>query len=85
MKLTKKKSAEGVALTAPLLLGCLLFYAIPFALVIFKSVTKGAGSTLEFVGIQHYRAMLENEIFGLAFCNYPDIFWNGIDAKSTGA
>lgn len=69
MKLSKKKATEGLVLAAPLLLGCLLFYAIPFVLVFLKSVTKGIGNTQEFAGTDHYEAMFENEIFVRAFGN----------------
>ena len=56
-------------LTAPLVLGCLIFYAIPFVMVIRYSLTRGAGNTHRFVGFQNYHNILENEIFQLAFGN----------------
>lgn len=52
-----------------LLLGCLVFYAIPFILVFLKSVTKGIGKTQKFVGTDHNEAMFENEVFVRAFGN----------------
>ena len=69
MKLSKRKAIEGLVFAAPLLLGCLLFYAIPFILVFLKSVTKGIGNTQKFVGTEHYEAMFENELFVRAFGN----------------
>ena len=56
-------------LVAPLLLGALIFYAIPFGMVIRYSFTRGAGNTHRFVGFENYRNILENEIFQLAFGN----------------
>lgn len=69
MKLSQKRAVEGIVFAAPLLLGCLVFYAIPFVLVFLKSVTKGIGSTQEFVGTDHYASMFQNEIFMHAFGN----------------
>lgn len=69
MKMSKKRATVGVVLMAPLFLGCLLFYAIPFVLVFLKSITKGIGNTQEFVGTDHYEAILKNEVFVLAFTN----------------
>ena len=60
---------EGMILVAPLLLGGMIFNAIPFGMVIRYSLTRGAGNTHRFVGIQNYRNILENEIFQLAFGN----------------
>lgn len=69
MKISSKKATEGLILATPLLLGCLLFYAIPFVMVFLKSVTKGIGNTQQFVGTAHYESMFENEIFVRAFGN----------------
>lgn len=69
MKMSRKRATVGVVLMAPLFLGCLLFYAIPFVLVFLKSITKGIGNTQEFVGTDHYEAILKNEVFVLAFTN----------------
>lgn len=69
MKRNRKFAAEGMMLVSPLVLGCLIFYAIPFGMVIRYSVTRGAGNTHRFVGFENYRNILENEIFRLAFGN----------------
>lgn len=69
MKLSKKKSVEGMVLAAPLLLGCLVFYAIPFVLVFQKSFTKGIGNEQKFSGTDHYESMFKNEMFVRAFGN----------------
>ena len=69
MKRNGKHAREGMMLVAPLLLGALIFYAIPFGMVIRYSFTRGAGNTHRFVGFENYRNILENEIFQLAFGN----------------
>ena len=69
MKRNTKFAREGMLLTAPLVLGCLIFYAIPFFMVIRYSFTRGAGNTHRFVGLENYGNILQNEIFQLAFGN----------------
>ena len=69
MKRNRKHAREGMMLVAPLLLGALIFYAIPFGMVIRYSFTRGAGNTHRFVGFENYRNILESEIFQLAFGN----------------
>ena len=69
MKRKLNHAREGMILVAPLLLGGMIFNAIPFGMVIRYSLTRGAGNTHRFVGIQNYRNILENEIFQLAFGN----------------
>ena len=56
-------------LVAPLLLGGMIFNAIPFGMVIRYSFTRGAGNTHRFVGFENYCNIMENEIFQLAFGN----------------
>ena len=69
MKRKTKFAQEGIMLIAPLVLGCLIFYAIPFGMVIRYSFIRGAGNTRRFVGFENYRNIVENEIFQLAFGN----------------
>ena len=69
MKRKTKFAREGIMLIAPLVLGCLIFYAIPFGMVIRYSFIRGAGNTRRFVGFENYRNIVENEIFQLAFGN----------------
>lgn len=69
MKLSQKRSAEGIALAAPLLFGYLVFYVAPFVMVFQKSVTKGIGASQKFVGIEHYKSLLQNSVFQLAYGN----------------
>ena len=57
----KSKSAlQGWLLVSPLLIGCLLFYAIPFVLVMQYSLSTGSGSALYFVGFINYQDVASN-------------------------
>lgn len=69
MDSTKKEALEGYLMIFPLFAGCLVFYAIPFALVLQSSVFNGAGHSLQFVGWNNYVSMLRNSSFRLAFGN----------------
>ena len=69
MKRKTKFAREGMMLVAPLVLGCLIFYAIPFGMVIRYSFTRGAGNTHRFVGFENYRNIIQNEMLQLAFGN----------------
>ena len=66
----KSKSAlHGWLLITPLLFGCLLFYAIPFVLVIQYSLSTGSGNSLYFIGFINYQDVTANGMFTLAFGN----------------
>lgn len=66
----KSRSAlQGWLLISPLLIGCLLFYAIPFVLVMQYSLSTGSGSALYFVGFLNYQDVTTNGTFSLAFGN----------------
>lgn len=67
--LTKKNAWNGVFVTVPLILGCLVFYTIPFCIVLKYAVFKGIGNTERFVGLDTFREMLNNDGFQLAFGN----------------
>ena len=69
MKLSQRRAAGGIALAAPLLLGYLAFYVAPFVMVFQKSVTKGIGASHKFVGIEHYKTLIQNDVFQLAYGN----------------
>ena len=69
MKLSQRRAAGGIALAAPLLLGYLAFYVAPFMMVFQKSVTKGIGASQKFVGIEHYKTLIQNDVFQLAYGN----------------
>lgn len=59
----------GYGLTLPLLLGCLIFYAAPFAMVLRNSVYTGVGYSERFTALGNYTSMLQNGVFRLAFGN----------------
>ncbi len=69
MKLSKRETLTGYALVLPLLVGCVLFYAVPFLMVAWYSVVKGTGSSQIFVGLGNYIRLFQNEIFRLACSN----------------
>lgn len=64
-----RNAREGYLLTLPLLSGCLLFYAVPFLMVVRNSVYHGIGYGEKFVGLGNYISMLGNGVFRLAFGN----------------
>lgn len=64
-----KNARDGYLLTAPLVVGCLVFYAIPFVLVIWYSMTNGVGNARKYVGLTHYESLMGNGIFQMAFGN----------------
>lgn len=68
-KLSKRNARDGYLLTLPLLAGCLVFYAIPFLMVLRNSVHHGIGYSEQFVGLSNYWSMLNNGVFRLAFGN----------------
>lgn len=69
MKIGTKNAWTGFCLVLPLLIGCLVFYGIPFALVGWYSVVRGNGASLQFSGIDNYARLLENPVFRLAMKN----------------
>lgn len=69
MKLKRREALTGYALVLPLLCGCMLFYAIPFALVALSSVVRGGGFGQSFVGTQNYEDLLKNDVFRMALGN----------------
>lgn len=69
MNQTTRNARDGLLLTAPLLAGCLIFYALPFLMVLQNSARHGIGYAEHFVGLDNYRTMLNNQVFLLAFGN----------------
>lgn len=67
--LKARNMQEGYLLTFPLLIGCLVFFAIPFLMVMRNSVFQGIGYGEQFVGLDNYLSMLESDVFRLAFGN----------------
>lgn len=74
----KKKYLSGYLLIAPLTLGCLLFYGIPFGMVISYSFKSSPGSMGNFVGLLNYESLIENELFLLACWNTFRFFLIGM-------
>jgi len=69
MRLRTKHAWTGFCLALPLLVGCLIFYGIPFLLVGWYSMVRGSGASLRFNGLDHYLGLLENDVFRLAMKN----------------
>lgn len=65
----RRNAREGFLLTLPLLLGCAVFYALPFLMVLRNSLYHGIAHTERFVGLRNYSEMLRNPAFSLAFGN----------------
>lgn len=74
----KKKYLSGYLLIAPLTLGCLLFYGIPFGMVISYSFKSSPGSMGRFIGLLNYENLIENELFLLACWNTFRFFLIGM-------
>lgn len=64
-----RKTYHAYILIAPLLVGCLLFYIVPFVLILRFSFLRGSGRTAQFVGLENYVQVMGNEAFALAFGN----------------
>ncbi len=69
MRIQTRKARTGFALVLPLLIGCLIFYGIPFALVLWFSVVQGHGPSAQFVGLNNYASLFGNPVFLLAAKN----------------
>lgn len=67
--LSRRNAREGVAMTIPLLLGCLVFYTFPFLIVVKKALYQGIANSQRFVGLGNFRDLLKNAVFRLAFGN----------------
>ena len=72
MKLNRLRisnAMEGYLSILPLLLGCLIFYAVPFFMVLQNASFQGIGYASHFVGLDNYVYLLNNSVFRLAFGN----------------
>ncbi len=67
MKLTQRKSLEGISYAALPLAGFLVFFAVPFGISIVRSFQSGL--TQEFVGFENYILVAQSESFRLAAGN----------------
>lgn len=69
MKLKTKNALTGYGLIAPLLLGCLIFYGFPFAMVARYSLLKGSGHSQTFIGLVGYGNLFSNDVLQMAMGN----------------
>ena len=69
MKMKTRKSLTGIGLILPLLIGCLIFYALPFGMVTNYSLFSGSGYSQHFAGLSNYTQLMENELFRTALGN----------------
>ena len=65
MTLRKRNALKGIGLILPLLIGCLIFYGVPFLLVSWYSLVQGG----RFTALDTYIRLLENEVFRIALKN----------------
>lgn len=69
MKKMIKSRWCGLLLTAPVLLGCFVFYIISFGMVVKNSMYSSIGSDAVFSGFENYSRILGNGLFQLAIGN----------------
>ena len=63
-----KKKNNGLLLALPALAGFMGFYFIPFLIMVWYSLSFGIGRR-EFVGLDNFRELFQNEMFQLAIWN----------------
>ena len=63
-----RKKNNGLLLALPQLAGFLVFYFVPFLITVWYSVSFGIGER-EFVGLDNYKELFQNEMFLLAVKN----------------
>ena len=69
MKIQTKNALTAYGLLMPLLLGCFVFYGLPFGMVIWYSLVRGNGYTQTFAGLENYAQLLGTEVFRVAMGN----------------
>lgn len=69
MKKRMKHILQGYLFIAPLLIGCLLFYVIPFGMIFWYSFRKSIAKNSSFVWFDNYLALLKNKMFLTACWN----------------
>ena len=69
MRTHKSKSRIGYILVAPVMLGCFVFYGIPFVMMIFYSLRSSAGRSGRFVGLTNFKDLFGNTLFIQACVN----------------
>lgn len=65
----RRNAWEGRLFLTPLMMGCMVFYAVPLMMVLWYSLTSGMGASRKFVWFLQYEKMWDNDIFRLAFGN----------------
>jgi multiple sugar transport system permease protein len=60
-----REMAHAACFLGPSFLGVLLFFIVPFGVVVYYSTIHGPMND-SFVGLQHYKAVLQNGAFKLA-------------------
>lgn len=78
MKFSTKNAFQGLLFVAPMVLGCLILYAIPFGLVVGNGLSWGVGHTRQWVGLDNFRRLLDNRLFRLAMKNTARFLLTGI-------
>lgn len=78
MKKYGRQGIRGLLLTAPVMLGCMVFYAVPFLMVFWYSFRSGMGGYSTFTGLENYRSVIENPVFRLAAGNTLKFFLIGL-------
>ena len=68
-RLLMRKTYHAYILIAPLMAGCVLFYIVPFALILRHSFLRGSGRSAQFVGLENYMEVIGSEAFARAFGN----------------
>ena len=69
MKMKRKNALTGYGLILPLMVGCLVFYAVPFGMVAWYSMVNGSGYSQRFTGLAGYLQLLRNQVFRMAMGN----------------
>lgn len=78
MKLSTKNACLGVLFVTPMVLGCLILYAVPFGLVVGNGASWGVGHMRQWVGLDNFRRLFGNHLFLLAMKNTVRFLLTGI-------
>ncbi len=69
MKKYVKNALKGYGFIAPIMIGCFIFYIIPFGFVLKYSVRSGSSADGIFIGLENYRRLISSGTFRMAFGN----------------
>jgi len=78
MKLSTKNACRGLLFVMPMVLGCLILYAVPFGLVVGNGASWGVGHMRQWVGLDNFRRLFDNALFLLAMKNTVRFLLTGI-------